>query len=121
MLYRYDGAVLAGIDFEQIIVEKDDANKTIVVKIPHSTIQAVTIDKDSFKGYSEDDSLWNPIELEDYNASLADFENAAKEKAIDNGILERSDEQAMKLVENFINSFPSVAGYEISYEWRENT
>ena len=121
MLYSYDGAVLAGIDFEQIIVEKDDANKTIIVKIPHSTIQAVTIDKDSFKVYSEDDSLWNPIELEDYNASLKEFEDAAKNKAIDNGILERSDEQAMKLVENFISSFPSVAGYEISYEWREET
>lgn len=120
MMYSYDGSVLAGIDFEEILIEKDDTNKTITVRIPHSSIQVVTIDKDSFEVYSENDSLWNPIELEDYNVSLAEFEEAAKDKAIENGILERSDEQAVNLIENFIDSFPSVAEYDVSYEWRED-
>ena len=120
MVYSYDGAVMAGINFEKILIEKNDDDKTITVKLPHSAIQTVTIDKDTFQIYSEKDSLWNPIKLEDYNMSLSEFEEAAKEKALENGILERSDEQAQKLVENFINNFPSVTGYDISYEWRED-
>ncbi len=120
MMYSYDGAVLAGIDFEKIKIEKNDDQKTIKVEIPRSNIQATTIDKDTFQIYSEKDSLWNPIKLEDYNMSLAEFEEAAEEKALENGILERSDEQAMKFIENFINNFPSVSGYTITYEWRDD-
>lgn len=101
-------------------MKKNDDKKSITVKIPHSGIQAVTIDKDTFQIYSEKDSLWNPIKLEDYNMSLSEFEAAAKEKALENGILDRSDEQAKKLVENFINNFPSLSEYDISYEWRND-
>ncbi|SFB73444.1 DUF4230 domain-containing protein [Butyrivibrio sp. YAB3001] len=118
LLYSYDGAVMAGINFEKIKVKKDEENKILTVEIPHSSIQAVTIDKDTFKVYSEKDSLWNPLKIEDYNASLAEYEKVAKQKALENGILERSDEQAKKLVENFINNFPSSSGYEIRFDWR---
>ncbi|WP_196805056.1 DUF4230 domain-containing protein [Butyrivibrio sp. VCB2006] len=120
LVYSYDGAVMAGIDFEQIKITKDEESKTLSVDIPHSIIQAVTIDKDSFKVFSEKDSLWNPMKLEDYNDSLSEFEEAAKEKALENGIIERSDEQARALVENFIGNFPSANGYEIRFVWRNN-
>ena len=76
----------------------------------------VTIDKDTFKIYSENESLWNPLKLEDYNISLVEFENAAKERAIANGILERSDEQAEKLVLEFIRNLPNASGYTIEFK-----
>jgi hypothetical protein len=85
---------MAGVDFEKILVETDEDRRTITVTMPSSEIQAVTIDKDTFKIYSEKDSLWNPLKLEDYNISLDEFETAAKEKALASGILTRSDEQA---------------------------
>jgi SNF2 family DNA or RNA helicase len=75
----------------------------------------VIIDKDTFKIYSEKESLWNPLKLEDYNISLVEFENAAKEKAIASGILERSDEQARNLVREFISSLPNTGEYTISF------
>ncbi|MCR4903735.1 MAG: DUF4230 domain-containing protein [Butyrivibrio sp.] len=114
--YSYDGAVMAGVDFEQIEITKDDDEKKLIVKIPASEIQTVNIDKNTFKIYSENESIWNPLKLEDYNISLAEFENAAKEKAIKNGILERSDEQARNLITNFIKNFPNTSGYEIVFE-----
>ena len=98
--YSYDGAVMAGVDFE----------------MPASEIQAVTIDKDTFKIYSEKDSLWNPLKLEDYNVSLVEFENAAKEKALASGILTRSDEQARSLVRQFISSLPGTAAYTVEFK-----
>lgn len=115
MMYSYEGSVLAGVDFEEIRVIKDDENKTVTVTLPESEIMTVTIDKDTFEVYSEKDSLWNPFRLEDYNMSLAEFEEAAKKKALEEGILERSDEQAKKLVTNFIRNYPSLSDYDIRF------
>jgi hypothetical protein len=84
--------------------------------MPPSEIQAVTIDRDTFKIYSEKESIWNPLKLEDYNISLAEFEDAAKEKAIESGILERSDQQAQKLVTEFIVSLPNTAGCTVEFQ-----
>ena len=114
-MYSYDGAVMAGVDFEKIKIKTDEDRKIITVDMPDSEIQAVTIDKDTFKIYSEKDSLWNPLKLEDYNISLVEFEDAAKEKAIASGILGRSDEQARNLVREFISSLPNTGEYTISF------
>ena len=114
-MYSYEGSVLAGVDFEKIEVTKDEETKTVTVVMPKSEIMAVTIDKDTFEVYSEKDSLWNPLKLEDYNMSLSEFEESAKEKALEGGILERSDEQARKLVNEFLGNYPSLADYEIKF------
>ena len=115
--YSYDGAVMAGVDFAGIKIETDTDRKSITVEMPASEIQAVTIDKDTFKIYSEKDSLWNPLKLEDYNVSLVEFENAAKEKALASGILTRSDEQARSLVrQQFISSLPGTAAYTVEFK-----
>lgn len=114
--YSYDGAVLAGVDFAGIQIETNNETKTITVKMPASEIQAVTIDKDTFKVYSEKDSLWNPLKLEDYNVSLVEFEDAAMEKALAGGILTRSDEQARSLVREFIGSLPGTASYTVTFQ-----
>ena len=114
--YSYDGSVLAGIDFGQVQIETDEDTQTITVDLPASEIQAVTIDRDTFKVYSEKDSLWNPLKLEDYNVSLVEFENAAKEKALENGILKRSDEQARTIVREFIGSLPNSSAYKVIFK-----
>ena len=115
-MYSYDGAVLAGVDFEKIGVQTDEDRKVVTVDLPPSEIQAVTIDRDTFKIYSEKESIWNPLKLEDYNISLAEFEDAAKEKALGSGILERSDQQAQKLVSEFIVSLPATYGYTVEFK-----
>ena len=102
-----------GVDFEKIAIDKDEEAKTITIDIPDSEIFSVNIDKDTFKIYSEKDSLWNPVKLEDYNSSLAKFEESAKEKALQNGILEKSDAQAKTLIENFMHSLPETSKYQI--------
>lgn len=115
-MYSYDGAVMAGVNFESIGISLDEDRKVVHVDMPASEIQAVTIDRDTFKVYSEKESIWNPLKLEDYNISLADFEEAAKEKALESGILERSDEQARRLVSEFIVSLPNTHGYTVAFQ-----
>ncbi len=114
-MYSYDGSVLAGVDFEKIEINKDDEGKTVTVELPKSEIMTVTIDKDTFRIYSEKDSIWNPLKLEDYNISLSEFEEAAKKKALEEGILERSDEQAKKLVMQFLGNYPALSDYDIKF------
>ena len=114
-MYSYDGTVLAGVDFEKIQIERDEDRSAIIVVMPASEIRTVTIDKNTFRIYSEKDSLWNPLKLEDYNISLVEFESAAKEKALASGILERSDEQARTLVQQFIGNLPNTDGYTVEF------
>ena len=78
-------------------------------------------DRNSFKKYSEKDYLWNAINIDDYNMSLVEYEESAKEKALDNGILEKSDEQAKLLVQKFLYNFPQIAGYDITFEEGEES
>ena len=117
--YSYDGSVTAGIDFEQVEIKKDEDAKMIIVELPRSSIQTVNIDTSTFKVYSEKESLWNKIKLEDYNLSLGEFEEQAKKKALDNGILDKSDEQAKTLIVNFIKNFPNVSDYGIEVKFIE--
>jgi hypothetical protein len=115
-MYSYDGAVLAGVDFEKIGVQTDEDRQVVTVDLPPSEIQTVSIDRDTFKIYSEKESIWNPLKLEDYNISLVEFENAARDKAVQNGILERSDAQAENLVRQFIRNFPDMSKYTIEFK-----
>jgi len=114
--YSYNGSAMAGVDFRNIRVETDEINKIIKVEMPASEIHDVKIDKNTFKIYSEKDSLWNPLKLEDYNISLAEFETAAREKAVSDGILERSDKQAVSLVCSFISSLPNASNYTVQFQ-----
>ena len=108
IVYSYDGSVQAGIDFEKIEITKDDDTKKLTVTLPPAEINAVVIDENSFQAYSEKEFLWNKIQLEDYSKSRASFEAAARKKAIDSGILDRANDQAMKLVMNFIRNIPDA-------------
>ncbi|MBQ3972779.1 MAG: DUF4230 domain-containing protein [Lachnospiraceae bacterium] len=115
-VYSYDGSVMAGVDFTKVRVETDEDRQVITVTLPASEIQFVNIDKNTFQIYSEKDSLWNHMGLEDYNISLIEFENTAREKALASGILGRSDTQAKNLVTEFIGSLPNTSGYRIEFK-----
>ena len=114
-LAGYDGVVSAGIDFDSVRVDKNDSNSLITVYIPKADIQYVDIDLDSFVLYSEKEGLGNPISADDFNNSLIELENTAKAKAEKRGLLERADENAKKVISNFIGSLVDTSVYTIDY------
>lgn len=116
LAYSYDGSVTAGVDFERIKIRKDEETKVIIVDVPKAEIQTVSIDKDSFKVFSEKESMWNKLNISDYNDSLAEFEKAAKEKAIENGILDRAQERAEELILQFVSKYQGTSDYRIVCE-----
>ena len=114
-IFSYDGVVTAGIDCNNVDITKDDEAKLITVKIPKSDIIGVNIDHDSFKIYEEKEGLWNKLDMTKYNNSIIEFENAAKTKALNKGILNKADESAKNLIESFVNSLIEDNEYSVEY------
>lgn len=114
-LYSYDGELYAGVDFENVTVDKNEENMVITIGIPKAEVQSVTIDKNSFKGYEEKEGWGNELTMEDFNKSLLELENAAKSRAIDRGVLDRADENAKEVIGNFVTSLVGE-DYEVVFK-----
>ena len=114
-LASYDGVVRAGVDLSGATVEKDDAARRITVTMPGAEIIDVDIDPESFQLYSEKSGLGNPISAEDFNNSLLELEQTAREKALARGLLERSDENARALARNLIGALVDLNEYTIVF------
>lgn len=114
-IISYDGTVTAGIDFSGISVKKDDEAHTVTVTLPEALILTVDVDPESFQLYEEKNSVFVPLSVEDFNDSLTSLENTAGQKAVDRGLLERSNTHAVTIVRNFIASLidPEVYAIEI--------
>ncbi len=111
--YSYDGTVSAGIDCNRITVDKDEEKKVIKITVPKSEIINVVIDHNSFKIYEEKNGLWNKLDMTKINNSLIEFEDAARQKALDKGIIDRADESAAKMIESFARSIADSDEYTI--------
>ena len=63
----------------------------------------------------EKEGLWNPITLEDQNASLIELEDKAIKRAIEKGILEKADEEARNLITSFVGGYVDLSEYTVNY------
>ncbi len=115
-LASYDGVVRAGVDFEKIRLERDDERRVVTVKMPAAEILGVDIDPESFQLYSEKTGLGNPVSAADFNSSLVELEAKAREKSLQRGVLERADENARRIVRNFIAGLVDAELYMIRFE-----
>ena len=109
----YDGVVTAGIDFTGISFELDTAGKKVTVHMPKAGILSVDIDPESFVLYSERSGFGNPLSASDFNGSLVELEARAKERAAERGMVEKADENAKRIVSNYIAGFLDPDVYEI--------
>ena len=114
-LATYDGVIAAGVDFTQIVIQKDDDAKTITVNIPEARIMYTDIDPDSFVLYSEKNGIGNRISVEDFNDSLIELERNAEAKAIEKGLLEKADANAADIIGNFIKGITGDTVYTVKY------
>ena len=113
-VYSYDGTILAGVDFTKITVEKDDDKKTIQINFPKAEIISTEIDQDSFTLYGEKKGLFNPFEVEDFALSQSDMIRIEESRALDNGILNRAEENAEQIVSNFLTGMFDLERYDIT-------
>lgn len=115
-LASYDGVVTAGVDLTKATVEKDEDEKLVTVTLPASAIQNVDIDPESFVLYSEKAGLGNRLSVEDFNNSLVELEQTAREKAVERGVLERADKNARTLVDGIIATLVDTEEYRVAFK-----
>ena len=113
-IYSIEGYVTAGIDFASISVEKT-GNK-ITIKLPKAKVNNSVLDENSVKMYDEENSIFNPIKVEDVTKSFADIKKKEEKKAVSKNLLKEADANAKVLVENFIRSGYDVKDCEIVFE-----
>ena len=116
--YSYDGEVKAGIDFSQVKVEKDVEKKQLTVILPQAKIVSSIVDPDSYVFYEVKNNILNPIDPKDYAVSFAELIHAEEEKAVEKGILKKANENAVKMIRNFVGSYAS-GDYKITIKTGE--
>lgn len=115
-LASYDGVVTAGVDLTRARVEKSETEKRITVTLPAAEIWGIDIDPESFCLYSEKAGLGNRLSAEDFNSSLIELEQTARDKALARGVLTRAEENARTLVRGCVGSLVDLGEYRLEFK-----
>lgn len=110
-IVSYDGLINAGVDLEKMKVELHD--KSIEIKIPPAKILSHEIYEDSLKVFDERESIFNRIDIEDYNNFSKDQKKEVEKKAIKRGLLKEADEESKKAIEELLLGDTILSEYKI--------
>lgn len=117
-IVSYDGLINAGVDLDKIKVELK--GKTIDIRIPPAEILSHEIYEDSLKVYDERESIFNRIDIEDYNNFSKDQKKTVEKRAIKSGLLKEADEESKKAIEDILMSDTILSEYDINIVKDEN-
>lgn len=114
---KWDGTIKAGVQIDKIEVEVNKFRKEIVIYMTNAEILSHEIDSNSIETLDEKDGLFNPVKVEDVRAFDAISKNAMKNRAIENGILDKAFDNARDIIEKLINNdVVQEQGYTIRFE-----
>ena len=94
-LMTYSATVRAGFDIKQADVDMQEDK--VIITIPSTSIQEITIDPDSLEFYDTSMNLINPDEKEETKKALKAAKEDTKKQAAKSGLLEAADENAKSL------------------------
>ena len=110
----YSGRVKAGIDFKDIIINVDDENKMVNIKLPEAKIISCIIDDGSLD-YIFDNEKNDTYEI--HNDALALANNDLSEKVNENKlILDLAKENSFTIVEELLKPWIEYANYSYTIE-----
>ena len=114
---KWDGSIKAGVDISKVTAEINDSTKEIIVHIPKAKILSHEIDDESIETLDEKDGLFNELKVEDVREFDAISKEAMEQRAIENGILDKSYENAKDIIYKLINTdVVEELGYSITFE-----
>ena len=117
-IVSYEGLINAGIDLNKMKVNVGD--KSIEVRIPPAEILSHEIYEDSLKVYDERESIFNRIDIEDYNDFSKDQKSEIEKKAIKKGLLKEDDEESKRAIEEILMGDTILKKYDIKIIRDEN-
>ena len=108
---RCKGIVKVGYCVEEIRPQVDNDSQTIYISLPEPRVLDNYIIWDSVK-CRETNNILNPIAFEQYQALIADLEEAGLEEAEEEGVYLAAEHQVKVIVTNFLGGFE---GYEVVF------
>lgn len=117
-IVSYEGLINAGIDLDKMKVDVGD--KSIEVRIPPAEILSHEIYEDSLKVYDERESIFNRIDIEDYNDFSKDQKSEIEKRAIKKGFLKEADEESKRAIEEILMGDTILSKYDIKIIRDEN-
>lgn len=114
VIYSYAGVIKAGVDFEEIEVNVDEAKGVITIDLPEVKILSSEIDTDSLIVYDEKYSPFNTFTFEDMNLSIDNLKDNTEKSAVSEGLLDRGKENAERIIRATLVNMVNPEGYEIT-------
>lgn len=121
VIFSYNVAVKAGYDFSQIKYSVNDVSKTIKVTLPEAKVLSCEVDPHSFKSYHEQQSIFTPFEIKDYNSAVKDLTEDAEKEAIANGLLEEAKKNGEVIISSFFYQAYDKDEYKIEFSTDKET
>lgn len=120
-IVKWDGVIKAGVDVTKLKATVDEAKKEIAIQIPEAEILSNESFPESLEVFDEKNNIFNPISVNDvYNVDEATKEAMSK-RAIDNGILERAQDNAQSLIQSILEMNPTLQeGYTVVFDVQPN-
>ena len=114
---KWNGVVTAGIDLDRVSIKVDKTGEKLIVAIPKAEVIDVNIDKESFELLDEQNSIFNPISMEDLMKLDMRIEDDIKACALENGLLAAAQENARVYVTDILRSSTEIGSYyEIEFK-----
>lgn len=116
LLVTYDGTIKAGVDLSQVEITVDEEKQTITVILPPSKITDNNIPQESIEVVEVKNGLFNDVTFDNYNEFIAEQKVIMEQKAIDQGLLTKADEEAIALVKSVLSVLPGMDSYTLTVE-----
>lgn len=100
-IIKYNGYIKAGVDLSKAVV-KDIKETSAELDVPVATITDSVLDEKSMVILDQKNNIFNPLDLGDYQDTLKKELNARELKAKKDGLLERAQDNADKILRKLL-------------------
>jgi hypothetical protein len=113
---KWNGIIKAGVNLQAVKITVDKENKRITVTLPKAEILSYQVDTDSIEVLDERDSIFNTLTIEDKKKFDIDTEETMRQRAIDNGLLDKAWANAREIIKRLLLANPDIDGkYSIEF------
>lgn len=115
-MMKWDGLIKAGVKLDKIEIRVDEENMKITVAMPAAEILSYEVDNDSVEVLDEKDNVFNKLTISDKVDFDAKTEDAMKERAIENGLLDKAQKNAEMIISNLLTANEAIgSAYVIEF------
>ena len=107
-ILKWTGVIKAGVKLDLVAIEVNEDEKKIVVSVPVAEILSYQIDNNSVEVLDEQNNIFNKITVDDKIKFDSSTEGAMKDRAIENGLLEKAQKNAADILLRLLQTNPAI-------------